>query len=247
MALEGLLLHCGGEETSFEEIEMVPTPESTKSWTPIPHADLVNRVRDTITQTGLKVTQEQHGLAYDGARYFGLMRLENGDDHDDYGTLMGLRNSHDKVFPAGLSVGAHVFVCDNMSFSGEIVIARKHTRWIGRDLPQLIATAVGKIGDARRGQDMRFAAYKQYELTDAEAHDLTIQALDVRAISTRNLPKVIEQWREPDHEEFGDKTLWRYFNACTEALKVVKPENLPRRTMALHGLLDSFAGIAVSA
>jgi hypothetical protein len=28
-----------------------------------------------------------------------------------------------------------VFVCDNLAFSGEIKIARKHTRFIVRDLP----------------------------------------------------------------------------------------------------------------
>ena len=55
---------------------------------------------------------------------------------EDYCWVLGLRNSHDKTFPAGIVAGASVFVCDNLSFSGEIKFARKHTRFIVRDLPQ---------------------------------------------------------------------------------------------------------------
>jgi hypothetical protein len=33
--------------------------------------------------------------------------------------VLGLRNSHDKRFPAGLVGGSAVFVCDNLAFSGE--------------------------------------------------------------------------------------------------------------------------------
>ena len=41
--------------------------------------------------------------------------------------VVGVRNSHDKSFPAGLVIGASIFVCDNLSFSGEVKLARKHT------------------------------------------------------------------------------------------------------------------------
>lgn len=247
MALEGLILHCGGKEVDWDTIEMCPTPESTKTWTPIPHSELITGVKDTLIRGGLHIENEQYGLSYGGNRCFGLMHLTNGNNSDDYGTVLGIRNSHDKKFPAGLSVGAGVFVCDNLSFSGEITIARKHTKQIRKDLPRLIETAVGKIGDARISQDKRFDAYKQHELTDKDVHDLTIQALDVQAISTRTLPQVIQEWRQPTHPEFTEdgKTLWRYFNACTEALKHYAPENLPKRTMALHGLLDSCVGLAI--
>lgn len=44
--------------------------------------------------------------------------------------VLGLRNSPDKMFPAGIVAGASVFVCDNLSFSGVINLARKHPRFI---------------------------------------------------------------------------------------------------------------------
>ena len=56
-------------------------------------------------------------------------------------------------------------------------------------------------------------------------------------------PDVLHEWRKPRHEEFGLWNIWSLFNAFTEALKGNLVE-LPRRTEALHGLLDTHVGLA---
>ena len=61
--------------------------------------------------------------------------------------MLGLRNSHDKTFPAGIVAGSAVFICDNLAFSGEVKLARKHTTHITRDLPRLVQSAVGQLMD----------------------------------------------------------------------------------------------------
>ena len=60
------------------------------------------------------VANEAHALWSDGLRYFGLLEVTNGAAHDDYGLVIGLRNSHDKSFPASIALGSGVFVCDNL-------------------------------------------------------------------------------------------------------------------------------------
>jgi hypothetical protein len=51
----------------------------------------------------------------------------------------------------------------------------------------------------------------------------------------------------PRHAEFREgRTAWRFFNSVTEVLKGNLTE-LPRRTQALHGLLDSACGLTVPA
>jgi hypothetical protein len=212
---------------------------------PVAHHRLLAGVRSSLEGAGLAVVHEAHGLTGDGARYFGLLQVANGHNPDDFGLVVGLRNSHDKSFPAGLAVGAAVFVWDNLSFSGEVRLARKHTAHVERDLPQLIDAAVGQLGDLRRTQEGPFAAYKGRELADREAHDLVIQALDARVLPVTRLPDVLREWREPRHPEFRQgRTAWRLFNAFTEALKGHLGE-LPRRSQALHGLLDAACGLAV--
>jgi hypothetical protein len=240
-----LMLHTGARTVDPAQIAAVAVPPRTRTWVPVAHHRLLAGVRSSLEGAGLSVVHEAHGLTGDGARYFGLLQVANGHNPDDFGLVVGLRNSHDKSFPAGLAVGAAVFVCDNLSFSGEVRLARKHTAHVERDLPQLIDRAVGQLGDLRRTQEGRFRAYKGRELADREAHDLVIRALDARVLPVTKLPDVLREWREPRHPEFRQgRTAWRLFNAFTEALKGHLGE-LPRRSPALHGLLDAACGLAV--
>jgi hypothetical protein len=61
------------------------------------------------------------------------------------------------------------------------------------------------------------------------------------------LPAVLDEWRSPSHEEFvaGGKTAWRLHNAVTHVWKGRNLAALPRRSQALHGLLDVVCGLAV--
>ncbi len=240
-----LLLHCGAQAVPLEAVTEARTPEPTSTWQPIPHDHLIQTVRRTLFSTGLSIGAQAHSLTHDGTRYFGLMEVHHeGEASGDYCWVLGLRNSHDKVFPAGIVAGASVFVCDNLSFSGEVKFARKHTRFINRDLPQLVERAVGRLMEKWHGQDARIAAYKDRTITDAEAHDLIIRATDVSVCSNRLVPSVLQQWREPQHSQFADRSIWSLFNAFTEALKDGNLAELPKRTEALHGLLDTQVGLA---
>jgi hypothetical protein len=243
MRKTNLMLHCGAGQIDREKLSLVPTPMRTPTWVPIPHDRLLLGVLDTLTRNHMELVNEAHGVTRDGNRYFGLLQVANGQNSDDFGLVIGLRNSHDKSFPAGLVVGASVFVCDNLSFSGEVRLARKHTAHVERDLPSLITRAVGQLGELRNTQDRRFAAYKQTELSDGQAHDLLIQAIDARVLPVTKLPNALAEWRAPRHEEFRQgKTAWRLFNAFTEALKG-HLDLLAARTQALHGLMDTTCGL----
>src|SRR6185312_13063801 len=144
---------------------------------------------------------EAHALWSDGLRYFGLLEVTNGHLAEDYGLVIGLRNSHDKSFPAAIAMGSSVFCCDNLAFSAEVTIARRHTRFIERDLPRIVHTAVGRLSDLRGKQDERIQAYKETELSDPAAHDLVIRAIDASVLPVTQVPDVLQEWRIPSHEE----------------------------------------------
>lgn len=244
MRKSNLFLHCGAHAATREHVASVATPERTASWVPIGHSKLLETVQASLERSGLHVVTEAHGLTKEGNRYFGLLEVANGSNPEDFGLVVGVRNSHDKSFPAALALGASVFVCDNLSFSGEVKLARKHTAYIERDLPQLVDRAIGLLGDLRLTQERRIGAYKSCELTEGQAHDTVIRALDARIVPVTKIPDLLTEWREPRHPEFREgRTAWRLFNAFTELLKGNLGE-LPRRTQALHGLLDSVCGFA---
>ena len=240
-----LILHCGAESARLEDVASTQTPMPTETWTPIPHLQLITTVQRTLSATKLIIGNQAHSLTHDGLRYFGLMEIHTRQSSDDYCWVLGLRNSHDKTFPAGIVAGASVFVCDNLSFSGEIKFARKHTRFILRDLPQLVERSIGLLLSKWHDQDKRIEAYKEAELDDSDAHDLVIRATDVGVCSNRLIPSVLHEWREPRHDAFGGRNVWSLFNAFTETLKGNLPE-LPKRTEALHGLLDTHVGLALA-
>ena len=235
-----LMLHCGGQHVERAQLTRCPTPPARGSWQPIPHHRLLEQVERALTGSELNLAREAHALARDGARYFGLLEVQGTSSDADWSLVLGVRNSHDQSFPAALAVGSSVLCCDNLAFSGEVTLARKHTRHIERDLPQLVDRAIGRLGALRETQHQRIDAYKQTELDDRQAHDLMVRAVDHHVAPVTALPAVIDQWREPDYPAFAEhgRTAWRLFNAFTEALKGRSLQQLPRRTQALHGLID---------
>lgn len=234
-----LIAHCGGEIVSREQVleTRTPPPNLASGWTPLAHHKLISQTEKSLEAVGFSVQSQEHALAKDGARYFGVMELKHANDHS---MLVGLRNSHDMSFSAGLSCGARVFVCDNLSFSGEVMLARKHTRFIMRDLPALVARALEKISSLGKEQDLRFDRYKTYELSLTGADHLILQLLRARIVMPSQLGKLVQEWDTPSHPEFAKdgRTLWRLFNAATDALKARK-QAMPRATNMLQGVLDA--------
>jgi hypothetical protein len=242
-----LVLHCGARHVERETLERAPTPAASPTWVPIAHRRLLALVESTLQDSGLAVANEAHALWDRGARYFGLLEVTNGRAQTDYGLVVGLRNSHDKSFPAAIALGSAVFVCDNLAFSAEITIARRHTRFIERDLPRVVHTAVARLADLRGQQDSRIEAYQATTIGDPQAHDLVIRAMDAQAVPITQVPEVLQEWRTPSHPEFeaGGKSLWRLHNAVTHVWKGRSLAALPRRSQALHGLFDAVCGLAV--
>ena len=237
-----LVLHCGASAVPRAALAEVVTPERTPSWVPIPHTALIDQVELALRNNDLTVTGEAHSLTHRGDRYFGLYQIRNGATHDDYAWILGLRNSHDKSFPAGMVCGAEVFVCDNLSFSGEVRVFRKHTVFIWRDMPSVVQRGIGQLMQHWHSQDQRISAYKNTALDNRDAHDLVIRALDVGACTSTQIPRILADWRKPRHEEFAPRNVWSMMNCFTETLKGSLGV-LPQRTLALHGLFDNYAGL----
>lgn len=257
MSLSGLMLHCGSTARSLNEIRAIPTPPPVRSegsekrkgslHVPITHATLYDMVKSDLEKaTKYHVVNEAFGASDDGAKFFGLMEVRNGYQADDHGLVIGLRNSHDKTFPGGIVVGSSVFVCDNLSFSGEIKVTRKHTTNIMRDLPGIVFSAIGKIQGAVDFQALRFDAYKGTSIDTTQADHLLMNAWREGILSTRTLATARDEWDAPSHSEFEERNVWSLFNDCTESFKGKGGRlfnGIDRETLALHSFLDRACGL----
>jgi hypothetical protein len=247
-----LMLHCGGQIATREQVQAVATPAGTDTWCPVPHIELVNTVQTALGKAGMTVVTESFALAHEGNRFFGLMQvsLDSQPEAKDYGCVVSLRNGHDRAWRVLLGTGSSAFVCDNLAFSSEIQVARKHTSQVLINLPRLISNAVGQLAERWTDQDARIAKYKTHELTDGQANDLIVRAYEAGVAPITVIPDVIKEWHTPRHAEYKPRTAWSLFNAFTQVLTPRDEDSsraslwaLPRRTTALHGLMDSTVGI----
>jgi hypothetical protein len=244
---------CGGNRSlvDFGEVEKVPTPpvsyrnkpnkktgELAVSHQPIAHHELVERTKGFLDSNGFIVQDEVHSLARDNNHYFGLFSVDHPNRAaSDRGCVIGLRNSHDKTFPAGLCAGDAPFVCDNLIFTNTIKLARRHTRNILQDLDFTINRALGKLFGFWHGQDQRIDAYRNVELSNSEANDIVIRACKAGALPKSKIMDVVNQWESSDHPEFWDRNINSLYNAFTEVYKG-NLVALPNRSDALHSVLD---------
>lgn len=234
---------CGGENSavSFEALQSIKLPDATDSYSPVGHATLVSIFREQLKAANLSVVQELHTTARFGQRYFGLFQIDMGKSGHS-GTVVGLRNSHDKSFPAGICAGNAPFVCDNLCFHNEVVLGRRHTVNVMRDLPQIVSRAIGKLGDMWTNHENRVSAYTKTELNDDQAGNLILRGYRAGAIGKTMIADVLDQWEKPNHEEFSGRNLWSLHNAFTEIYKG-NLIALPKRSEALHSIFDPFAGL----
>lgn len=236
--MTGLIVHAGGQVVGRHEIDDVATPEATNTWQPVAHGDVVRMVESALCASDLPITDSQFALARDGMRMFGTITLAGGTD---YATVIGVRNSHDRSFPVSFCLGARVFVCDNLSFSAEVVVKTKHTRLVLDRLPRLVNEGIARLISQRGHQEKRIEAYKQVEVRGLpHLHDLVLRTYRAGAMPASAITDVLREYDEPRHPEFREQTVWSYFNCVTEVLK--EYSDLPRRTQRLHGVVDQECG-----
>lgn len=245
MSQSQLVLHCGAREVSREDLTKVPTPAATATWYPVPHAAVIETVELSLTASGFEVRKARFGLSRNDARMFGTLDLAT-PLVSEVTLAVGVRNSLDKSFPLGFCAGSRVFCCDNLAFRSELLVKRKHTRFGQERFTEAIAQAVQSLGQFRLAEAERIRRFQLAEIDDTRAESLLLRGFERGIVSHRLLPRVIQEWRKPQFEEFQDRTLWSLFNAFTTVLGEVARSN-PQRfcslTMALQGLIGEAAGV----
>lgn len=231
-----LMLHAGAEPVGYDALRALVVPAATDTHVPIPHHSVVDMVKYSLGFFGHEIVGEDYGVTPDGARFFGVLSLRS--EYGDYTDTVGLRNSHDKRFPIGISFGSRVFVCDNLAFNGDHVIKRKHTANAKRDLPGLVAEVVEPLQDQRRRQSLMFDSYRKRAMAEFEIDQAIMQLYRRGVINITRIADVLSAYETPPCD-WGPETAWRLFNATTYALAGRVAEN-PGGTKELHNIIDAY-------
>jgi hypothetical protein len=238
-----LILHAGASPATLEDVRKIRTPKATATHQPIAHHKLIELVEGTLETRGFNIIERKFGLGAKGQRMFGVLQVDHNADlfperisNPEFALMVGIRNSHDKSMAAGLGLVSKVFVCDNMAFSADILLLRKHTSEVLNELPELIINATERIIVLARNQHDDFESFKKRGLGDKQADAIFVEALRRGALPSRAFEAAVREWDTPSHEDFKPRNLWSLFNAVTHALKTTSFPELGKRTQTLHAL-----------
>ena len=118
---------------------------------------------------------------------------------------------------------------------------RKHTRFGADHFRDDILESVARLDAFRAAEQLRITRMQETALTDTQAESWMLRAYERKLVSHRQLPAVIQEWREPTHEAFADRTLWSLYNGFTRVLAdraKQNPQAHAALTMRLQALLN---------
>lgn len=241
MSESHLCLHRGARHVELDDLRAIGAPPPTATWFPLKHATVLDRVLKSLADAGFEPRSVKAAVSRNNARFFGTVDLE-APVAPGVTLAVGVRNSTDKSLPIGFCAGHRVFCCDNLAFRSEVVIARKHTRHGETRFAEALTRAVQSLHPFREAEAARVRRFQTAAISYEEADSLMLGAFEQGFVSYRQLPKVIQEWRQPSFEEFSERTAWSLLSAFTYVLGDVRkanPQRFAHLTVGLQKFLDA--------
>jgi hypothetical protein len=227
-----LIAHRGAEIVTREQLANYPAPEATATFKPVGHAELVATLTQVMQDRGLQIVREQ--FAVQSQKLFGTFDLE-WQRMDEFGAAVGFRHANDKSMPIQIAVGARVFVCDNMSFLGELIHTRRHTAKL--DLGQELDGAMYRYMQGFRRLLDDINVQKETVMEERKAKTLIYDIFRQKILPVRLFHPIVEDYETRAKAE--PPTGWLLHNCCTAQIKSLAPAPAFRATARLGKFLAS--------
>src|ERR1043166_5108564 len=164
--MEAMLSHSRSTLVGRQDLKDLPTPEATATHFSNPHSNFVETLAESLYFRHLEIVSEEFAVSPDGMRFFGALTLNV--EESGVRIALGLRNSHDKTFSLGLTVGRRVLVCDNLALFGDYApVVRKHTKKV--EVEAILAVAVDQMQRNFEPIKRQIEFFRGYELSDDRA------------------------------------------------------------------------------
>lgn len=170
---------------------------------------------------------------------FGVITFRKINPHPDeeLKVAIGLRNSYNKSMSAGLVLGSTVLVCDNLVFSGDIKVMRKHQgKDMHEDLHDQMVTAIYRSQHNFHKISQDVQAMKERAMNQQEKYEFIGLLTGEGILSPTQSTTAFKELWKPSHTEFEIDTLWAGYNCATEALKSSPVDKIIQRHSELHKL-----------
>jgi hypothetical protein len=213
-----------GDSTTLinrDALKHLPLPESTDTFKPIPHYELVDEILQSLSYRRLSMVREEYAVSPDGMKLFGLIELDV--EYSGVRFAIGLRNANDKSMRVGLVAGYRVMVCENKMLTGDFQpMLAKHSK--NFNLMDGLSVAVDRIQRNISEVSDQIGLKKVTLLSEDNARSLIYQGFLEQKFPISLLRSVHnEYFVKPSFEEFVGNNLWTLENAFTTTFKKLKP------------------------
>ena len=241
---------------SLTELRTIKTPAATKTWTPTAHIDVVTTIKDVIKSNDWKFRNPKSAFTTsvtpDGSKLFGTTEVLIPDfkEDEEFGMVLGFRNSHDKTIALRFSVGTKVFLCSNLMISADFWIRREHTSKI--NVRDEVERALGLVPDAAAAFNDHFATMRNIKINHEQGIAFLVEAVRKGALPLVDLMKARDSFtsafeqdaHKADKLELGSilhgKSMWGAFNSVTEQWKARSFNQLPIKSIQLNNMTRDF-------
>jgi hypothetical protein len=240
-----LIAHRGTNRVTEEIVRAEPCPDFTATWHPYSHAAVLDAMAGAVADAGFAIERREYSMSPND-KMFGVWEINKSNDELRF--AIGIRNSIAKSMAVGLCAGERVFVCDNMVFSSEFILFRKHTGWLDTDELTLMAReAVAAVIPNWSRIQAWHDRMKSVELDIRSASMITVAAMRRGIIS----PAHFGEWNDLYHGNGVPAkytpTLHGWHGATTELMNGLALYRNAARQTQLNAFIDHEVPIILDA
>jgi hypothetical protein len=227
--------------TTKDMLVAAPLPNHGKTYTVIPHKDVIDVTKTLLGNSGFIITKELYRANMNAKVAQGVYHLASDQD-PEMGMMFAWTNSYDKSTRFQCAVGAFVNVCSNGMLCGDMAnYARKHTGKADHDIHTQISSQIKSankyytklIQDKENMRKIFLPKKQQAELVGR-------LFLDEEIIDASQVSVIKAEMKDPSYHYSADlNNAWTFYNHVTHSFKKSHPRTWMSDQVKFHEFMTA--------
>ena len=234
-----LMSDSGARRASEETVCSIDEPEFTKTWHPVSHSKVISSLENAVQKADIGIVKRQYSLGQKGLNMFGVWELDVQSNGVNW--AMGIRNSLNKKFAVGVCAGSHVFVCDNLAFTGQFVEFKKHTSSLDMEtLNALAGRAITGVTKKMKIFTDWHTKLKAFSLDSTEFKVLTFESMKRGVFAPSKFNQFLSCYDEENDQTEHSESLYAFHGAVTRLMREASLFQVQRNSDTLNNVIDDY-------
>jgi hypothetical protein len=232
-------------DTNLESLLSAEVPLKTKSYSPIPHRQVIDMTYELLDKNGFSITKGTYRSGSAGKTGQANYLINHGTD-PEMGLMVAWQNSYDKSMSFKFAIGAEVFICSNGMVRGDLgAYRRKHTGGAYSEATDQIRFFVERAEEHYAALVEAKQKLKTIECSRKWASELLGRLfVEEDILNTEQMSVVKKQLEKPSFDYGTDNaTAWDMYNHVTHALKTSHPSQWMKNHAVSHDFFVNEFGI----